>query len=425
MWKHQNGMILFVAMLLSCFEMYIVYWIFRLLNVLFYELTIFFLWRTLRMLFADRRITVIQAAMMFLFFPYGFYCVMFYGNVIGLGFAVLAIYLTVVYLEKESVRYLCGSAAAMILSIIFKQNDAIILVGLVLLMLLQPMAERKLTLKKAGAVGVFVLVVLLGIQLPDLIVGARTGMNLSGTGNSIYAHIAMGLQDSEDAPGWYNTYNEAVFAEHGYDKKETARAAKQSLSETLQYYADNPGEGWSFIHRKLASEWNNPTFEGFHMQNARLTAEELSPIVKSTINDGGKLNILLTFFLNVYESVVLFGILLYLAGAKDADIRQLFFVMLLIGAFVFFAVWEAKGRYVAPFYLMTIPYAAVGYHKLLAGGSCFETTKKTALVTAVLAVFIFFCNVGVIDNSMKLGTQSEEYYEYIHEYNSNFIHFKY
>lgn len=313
----------------------------------------------------------------------------------------------------------------MILSIIFKQNDAIILVGLVLLMLLQPMAERKLTLRKAGATAAFVLAVALGIQLPDLIVGARTGMNLSGTGNSIYAHIAMGLQDSEDAPGWYNTYNESVFAECGYDKKETARAAKQSLSEMLRYYADNPGEGWSFIHRKLASEWNNPTFEGFHMQNARLTAEELSPIVKSAINDGGKLNILLTFFLDVYESVILFGILLYLAGAKDADIRQLFFVMLLIGAFVFFAVWEAKGRYVAPFYLMAIPYAAVGYQKLLAGRRCFEATKKTVLVTAVLAVLIFFCNAGVIDDSMKLGTQSEEYYEYIHEYNSNFINFRY
>ncbi|MDE6016393.1 MAG: hypothetical protein K2H41_11975 [Acetatifactor sp.] len=74
---------------------------------------------------------------------------------------------------------------------------------------------------------------------------------------------------------------------------------------------------------------------------------------------------------------------------------------------------------------MAIPCAAAGYQKLLAGGRCFEATKKTALVTAVLAVLIFFCNVGVIDNSMKLGTQSEEYYEYIHEYNSNFINFRY
>lgn len=423
MWRHQNGMILFVAALLKWFDTHTACWIFRLLNVLFYELTIYFLWRTLRRTF--RREAALQTVLLFLFFPYGFYCVMFYGNVIGLGFAVLAVYLTVLWLDTERVGYLCGSAAAMTLSIIFKQNDAIVLVGLVLLLLMQPMREGKLTLKKAGAAAAFVLAVVLGIRLPDLIVETHTGMNLSGTGNSMYAHIAMGLQDSEDAPGWYNTYNEALFAECGYDKAETARAAKQNLAETLRYYADNPGEGWSFIHRKLASEWNNPTFEGFHMQNARLTAEELSPMVKSVINDGGKLNILLTFFLDVYESVILFGILIYLAAAKDADIRELFFMMLFIGAFVFFAVWEAKGRYVAPFYMMAIPYAAVGYRKLLAGGRSLDIAKKTAFATALLAVLLYFCNVGVISDSLKLGTQSEEYYEYIHEYNSNFPDFRY
>ncbi len=425
MWRHQNGMILFVAGLLKCFDTHTACWIFRLLNVLFYELTIYFLWRTLRRVFPDRRVVTVQAALLLAFFPYGFYCVMFYGNVIGLGFASLAIFLVVVWLDTGRAGYLCGSAAAMVLSIVFKQNDALVLVGLVLLMLMQPMGEGKLTLKKAGAAAAFVLAVILGIQLPDLIVRAHTGMNLSGTGNSMYAHIAMGLQDSEDAPGWYNTYNEAIFAECGYDKAETARTAKRSLTETLRYYTDNPGIGWSFIHRKLASEWNNPTFEGFHMQNARLTAEELSPLVKSVINDGGKLNILLTFFLDLYESVVLFGILMYLAAAKHADVRELFFVMLLIGAFVFFAVWEAKGRYVAPFYLMAVPYAAAGYQKLLAAGRRFETTKKTALAMALLAAVVYLCDADLVNNSLKLGTQSEQYYEYIHEYNSNFLNFRY
>lgn len=425
MWKHQNGMILFVAALLKFFDLAGVYLIFRGLNVLFYELTLFFLWRTLRKLFADRRVVVMQMALLILFFPYAFYCVMFYGNVIGLGFAVIAVYCAVTYLERNALGYLWGSAAAMILSVIFKQNNAIILVGLILLLLLQPMWEKKLTLKKAGMTGAFVLVVLLGIQLPNLIVEAHTGLELSGTGNSVYAHIAMGLQDSEDAPGWYNTYNEAVFAQCGYDKEQTGRTARQSISDTLRYYAQNPMEGWSFIHRKLASEWNNPTFEGFHMQNARLTSRELSSFVKSVINDGGKLNILLTCFLDIYESVVLFGILLYLASAKEADVKELLFMILLIGAFVFFAVWEAKGRYVAPFYLMAIPYAAVGYRRLLEGGRRFEATRKTILILAVAAGFLYLSNVEAVDSAFQLGTQSEEYYEYIHEYNSNFVNFRY
>ena len=457
MWKHQNGVILFAAALLKIFGLSGTYWIFRVVNILFYELTLFLLWRTLRKLFADKRIVVIQMTLLMLFFPYGFYCLMLYGNVIGLGFAVLAVYCMITYLETDAVRMLWGSAVAMIFSIIFKQNDAIILVGLLMLLILQParrekaalmqkeesaltrseqsaharkgepafMRKGKAALKKAGIAGGFALVVLMGVQVPNILVEAHTGIDLSGTGNSMYAHIAMGLQDSEVSPGWYNTYNEAVFVRNGYDKEETAREAKQSIRATLQYYAQNPMEGWSFINRKLASEWNNPTFEGFHMQNARLTAMELSTLVKSVINDGGKLNILLIFFLDIYESVILFGILLYLTAVKDADIKELLFIILLIGAFVFFAVWEAKGRYVAPFYLMVIPYAAVGYQKLFEGGRRFETTKKLALIMAALVVCISLCNLDVVTNSLKLGSQSEEYYDYIHEFNKNFINFKY
>lgn len=425
MWKHQNGMILFVAVLLKFFGLAGAYSVFRALNVIFYELTLFFLWRTLRKIFSDRRVVVMQMALLLAFFPYAFYCVMYYGNVIGMGFAAIAIYCAVSYLEKDAAGYLFGSALAMILSVIFKQNNAIIFVGVILLLVLQPMWEGKMTLKKVGDVGAFILVVMLGIRMPRLIVELRSGLNLSGTGNSIFAHIAMGLQDSEDAPGWYNTYNEAVFARCGYDKRETGRVARQSISDTLHYYAQNLTEGWSFIHRKLASEWNNPTFEGFHMQNARLTSKELSPLIKSVINDGGKLNILLTFFLDVYESVVLFGILLYLASAKEADVKELLFMILLIGGFVFFAVWEAKGRYVAPFFLMSVPYAAVGYKRLLEGGRRFEATKKSILVLTVLACMVFFSHSEVVNQSFKLGSQTEEYYEYIHEFNSNFVNFRY
>lgn len=431
MWPHQNGMILFVALLLQFLELSQVYVIFRIINIVFYELTILFMWQTLRRLFSDARITVVQTAMLLLFFPYGFYCVMFYGNVIGMGFGVMAIWCAVVYSENEKVRYLVGCAVAMICSIIFKQNDAIIFVGILLMLLFQPLQKtdsveklasvwaRKRMLKRLCRIGALVLVVCLGIQLPNWIVEARSGIDLSGTGNSKYAHVAMGLQDSEDAPGWYNTYNERLFAECGYDKVATGEAAKANLKQTLQFYAEEPVEGWSFFHRKMASQWNNPTFEGFHMQNARNTSEELSPLVKSVINDGGKANILLTLFLDIYESVILFGILMYLLTRGDG-IKELIFAMLFIGAFVFFAVWEAKGRYVAPFYLMLIPYAAVGYYKLYEGGRRLDAAKKTVLAVAVTVLVAALCDVPVLNNSIKLGSQSEEYYQYIHEFNDNF-----
>lgn len=431
MWPHQNGMILFVALLLQFFELSQVYVVFRVINIVFYELTMLFLWQTLRKLFPDARIAVVQMAMLFLFFPYGFYCVMFYGNVIGLGFGVMAIWCAVTYGENEKLSYLAGCAVAMICSIIFKQNDAILFIGILLLLLLQPLPKegfegklypvraRKRMLKRLCRVSALALVVCLGIQLPNWIVELRSGMDLSGAGNSKWAHVAMGLQDSEDAPGWYNTYNERLFAECGYDKAATGEAAKVNLKQTLEYYGANPMEGWAFFHRKMASQWNNPTFEGFHMQNARNTSEELSPFVKSVINDGGKANILLTLFLDVYESVILFGVLVYLLTQRGS-IKELLFGMLFVGAFVFFAVWEAKGRYVAPFYLMLIPYGAVGYYKLYEGGRRFDVTKKAVLAIAAVVLVAALCNVPLLNHSLKLGTQSEEYYQYIHEFNDNF-----
>lgn len=424
MWPHQNGMILFVSVLLRCFGLNRSYLVFRGLNVLFYELTLLFLWLILRRLFSDARVVVMQMMMLFLFFPYGFYCVMYYGNVIGLGLGVMAIYCAITYLETDKTALLWACGLAMICSIVFKQNDAILFIGIVLLLIMQSLLEHKWSRKRIGCIAVFVAMVWIGVQLPNAFVEARTGVDLSGTGNSKLAHIAMGLQDSEDAPGWYNTYNERIFAESGYDRRKTADIAKENLAQTLRYYAENPMEGWSFFNRKIASQWNNPTFEGFHMQNARLTSEELSPFIKSVINDGGKANILLTLFLDIFESIVLFGVLLYLVTCKG-DVKELIFAMLFVGAFVFFAVWEAKGRYVAPFYMMLIPYAAAGYRKLYEGGRRFDLTKKLTVVMTAVVFLVAVCDVPFVNNSLKLGTQSEEYYDYIHEFNHNFMNLRY
>lgn len=419
MWPHQNGLILFVAFLFKIFDLSQVYVIFRVLNILFYELTLYFMWLILRRLFQDADVVALQMILLFLFFPYGFHCVMYYGNVIGFGLGIMAIYLALRYLDETKVKYLVFCGAAMMFSIIFKQNNMILLVGIVLTLVMHLLMQKQFTGKKIGCIIAFVAIISVGQQLPNQIVEFCSGIDLSGTGNSKYAHIAMGLQDSEDAPGWYNTYNERIFAENGYDKEATAQVAKQSIKESLTYYAQNPMEGWSFLNRKIASQWNNPTFEGFHMQNARSAGKEQSALVKSVINDGGKLNILLTLFLDLYQSVILFGILLYLVTYKEG-VREILFATLLIGGFLFFAVWEAKGRYVAPFYFMVIPYAVQGYRRLYEGGKRLEATKKTVIAVALVALIVMVWDAPVWNNSLKLGNQSQEYYDYIHEFNHNF-----
>ena len=84
-----------------------------------------------------------------------------------------------------------------------------------------------------------------------------------GAGNSKWAHIATGLQDTESAPGWYNTYNTETFVENKYDTDATAKASQENIRESLQHFAEDPEYAWSFFNRKWAIQWNNPTFECF------------------------------------------------------------------------------------------------------------------------------------------------------------------
>ena len=43
-------------------------------------------------------------------------------------------------------------------------------------------------------------------------------------------------------------------------------------------------------------------------------------------------------------------------------------VVIIIGGFFFSIIWEAKSRYILPYYLMMFPLATIGYEKLFEKG---------------------------------------------------------
>ena len=53
-----------------------------------------------------------------------------------------------------------------------------------------------------------------------------------GTPNT--AWVAMGLQESYKAPGWWNGYNAKVFADNEYDISKTKEAISQNISERME-----------------------------------------------------------------------------------------------------------------------------------------------------------------------------------------------
>lgn len=436
MCPHQNGLLLFVALLLKFFSLGESFSIFYGLNIVFYVITVISLALSWRLLVRDKAVNCVQMLMLICYLPYSFYCMMMYGNVIGLGFSCAAITLLLYYFQNHKISFLAGSALCMVLGIIFKQNEMIILVGLAILLFFDLIKTKEKRGRAALLAAGYLAIVLLGVQLPNLIVEQITGIEVS-EGEGKLPYIGMGLQDGAGplesgmmykAPGWYNDYNHALFAANDYDSEATAEAALDYIKERLGEFAENPALGWRFFNRKLASEWNNPTFECFSIQNARNTGLELNGVVKSTINDGGKINLLLIYVLDIGQSILLFGILLYLISADQADWGQLLFCILFIGGFIFFAFWEAKCQYVVPFFFLLIPYAYLGYRELaqrLVAKAKWNKLYTSLAVLAVLILVIAMSDGQWVQDSFKIHTDTEAYYEYIHEYNQNFVNLRF
>jgi hypothetical protein len=425
MWSQQNGLILYVFVLLKLFRRNSVDMVFYFTNLFCYGAAILAMFLIIKNLSGRASRGFVSKLMILLYFPYGFFVTLLYGNVIGFSFSLWAFALLLKYFDRKKTAYLCGSCACMIMAVIFKQNELIFFVGICILLLWNLFYDAGRTgrarIKASILVLLYITAALVGFGIPEFIIERTGNIEIDG-GNSKWANVAMGLQECDKAPGWYNSYEEEVFEANGYDGEATAAEAKSNLADRLRYFGENPAYAWKFFNKKLASEWNNPTFECFHIQNWRGSSLELSSFVKSTINDGGKMNIILIWILDIAQSVTLFGVLMYLIGCDEKDMRKWMFVILFIGGFVFFTFWEAKCRYVIPFYLMLIPYSYPGY-RLLAGQlkeKGFGRLKKACAVLAVVILFIAVTDNQTVCDAFKLNEDTEAYYEYIHEYNHNF-----
>ena len=419
MWPHQNGLALFVALLLKNMSVASAFTTIYCVNIVFYIITLISLYFSLRLLFREWEICCVQGLLLICYFPYGFYCTFMYGNVIGFGWACASIALVLWHLKNQKIVPMLGAALCMMMAIIFKQNEMLIFVGIVIILIFDWFNRETGKRKTALCAGMYMLIVLVGIRIPNLAVEHITGIEVQG--NSKFAGLAMGLQEGDIAPGWNNNYDNDIFVENGYDIELTEQTCLASIKESWSVFLSEPEKGWKFFNYKFASEWNNPTFECYNIQNGLSTNIELSSLVKSVINDGGKLNILSIFWLDILQSALLFGILMYMIDAKEASWEQLLFVLLFIGGFIFFALWEARCQYVLPFFFLLIPYSFLGYKALL---------KKRRLwnVSAILAALIFVIAIAdnsLINDSLKINIDTDSYYEYIHTYNHNFMNLRF
>lgn len=292
-----------------------------------------------------------------LFIPLSLYVTFIYGNLWGLAFSLLAILMEYKYLKNNSFKYVLGIASSLTIAILLKSNYLIFMVGILIFLVLDFI--RNLNWKSILSIFIIIVVYFMGSFLLEKGFYDLTEVNLEDGIPSV-AWIAMGLQESDMAPGWYNEFNRNTYLFNGKNADIVSDISIKSIKYSIENFIENPKYAIKFFYQKIVSQWNNPTFQGFWI-NERPSNIEQSVGVHSIMY--GKLNKVLTEFMNIYQSIILEGVLCYIIlGIKKIKINELIFAVIFIGGFIFHLFWEAKAQYTFTYFVLLIPYAVRGYN---------------------------------------------------------------
>lgn len=174
-------------------------------------------------------------------------------------------------------------------------------------------------------------------------------------------HIAMGTND-DILPGWYNNYHLDVFYACDLEAAWANEVAWQTIKEFIHKCREDHPYTIDFFTRKIASQWNAPMYQCLVMNNC--IAYEQYPLAESIYF--GRMRHYVEAFMNIYQLLVYGSILFLLYNMRKVwtQIEKYAPLIGIFGGFLFSMIWEAKTRYVFPYFIMMLPYAALGVYCL-------------------------------------------------------------
>ncbi len=397
-WPFQLGYVGFGQIMYDLFgpSNYFAWDMVQLLSVL---ITIFLLGRITWELFEDKVVCgimfVIACGALF-FFNYVTYI---YGDILSMAPQTLALYMMILFLKRDRLRYGILSAVSIAAAVVIKTNCEIALIALVMILVLSLVAGKatngKVTDAKkireavmGGRIVRSLVVIALMIALTFAFKGAVnahyrsiTGLEAIPDGSPSWSHIAMGLQDEGSLePGWYNGYNYHVFAECGYDSETTAMMAKENIRKTLSVFAKRPLHAGKFFFRKFTTQWADSVCISTHnLDLVSRHVDKQSPLRDYLVFGSDTGCPVLVWIMNVFMPVCYIGVAIYLTGilkGRKVSQQEMLILILIFGGIVFHELWEGSSRYAMRYYIYWLPYAAYGIKTLLEKVSVGRTKKS-------------------------------------------------
>lgn len=212
-----------------------------------------------------------------------------------------------------------------------------------------------------------VLCAFLAIPAMERICAYRSGIWLE-KGVPASTYLAMGLQETNWCPGGYNGYNFDTYTiTADYDTKLASQIGRKAWAERVSYFIARPGYGTSFLWKKFRIEWLYAGWAVFPALASHFG--ERLPVIERIY--AGDLYPWVIRYMDGFQMVYYLLISVCCAGmlTKDQDREngdgfaepfRLVFLLTALGGALFYLAWEASGRYILPYAVFTLPYAAAG-----------------------------------------------------------------
>lgn len=356
-----------------------------------------------------------------IFFPFIMYASFVYGTVWSLTLSVFAVHAELKFFDDYKLRHLLCCAFAMGFAYQVKNNVLIIFIAMVIYGIICLLKDKKHIVKGVVLIVSICLSVLIFDITPRYMITRMTGYSLN-QGVSNWSFIAMGLQDEEHAPGWNNGYNYSTYVDNGCITEVQTELAKEEISNRIGLFAEHKGYAFRFFSLKIASMWNEPTYQSFWINQIRNHRVNFAAWIELFMSAKGYT--IVARMMKFFQVFLYSGALLWLLLEKRSDFtKKSFFVLCFVGGFIFHMFWEAKSQYSITYVVLLIPCAVIGYGlliKILINKQN-EITNVFAKVNffaiaVCLATIITFSVIYLKDNTGYLTNDSDIYDIYIDQW---------
>lgn len=371
-YPHQMGLVLLLYPLSVLFGSGN-YLAFRFLNVasmivIFYVMSLIY-----RLLYRSEILSDLAHCFFGCFFPLTLYVSWVYGTVPGLALSLVGFYFGLRFVEEHKASQMLIAALSLAVAVQLKKNYLIMLIAYGVLLFLDLIRGRKAII--LAAIAAAALLYILGGRGVAYCTERMTGVE-PGRGVPSIGWIAMGLHENDlRANGWYDNSTVNLFEKNHYDYDKTKEMQAEDIRKRIEDFRADPGEALEFFTEKIASQWNNPTFQCLWIYNvSRPEMLDRAALIVS----------------NLLQTLILFGTVWYFVYYwKEMELPHILLPVCFIGGFLFHIFWEAKAQYTMPYFALLLPLSVAGlaaYAKDIRNALIQKRWKNRALfATAVLA----------------------------------------